>query len=68
VTPSSNQATSLESQLIHLIQELSGRTLRETSDPNAMFAKGVIGILLAFFLLVFFIWSINLSVKFRAKP
>ena len=42
--------------------------LRETSDPNAMFAKGVIGILLAFFLLVFFIWSINLSVKFRAKP
>ncbi len=28
VTPSSNQATSLESQLILLIQELSGRTLR----------------------------------------
>jgi hypothetical protein len=26
--PSSNQATTLESQMIHMIQELFGRTLR----------------------------------------
>ena len=39
--------------------------LREASDPNVISANGVIGILLAFFLLVFFIWSISLSGKFR---
>jgi hypothetical protein len=29
--PSSNQATTLESQMIHMIQELFGQTLRELS-------------------------------------
>jgi hypothetical protein len=29
--PSSNQATTLESQMIHMIQELFGQTLRLTS-------------------------------------
>src|SRR5258707_11786475 len=31
--PSSNQATTLESQMIHMIQELSGRTLRTHHEP-----------------------------------
>jgi len=30
--PSSNQATSLESQVIHMIQELFGQTLRSMAD------------------------------------
>jgi hypothetical protein len=30
--PSSNQATSLESQMIHMIQELFGQTLRPNYD------------------------------------
>jgi hypothetical protein len=29
--PSSNQATTLESQMIHMIQELFGQTLRKSS-------------------------------------
>src|SRR5258707_2849079 len=33
--PSSNQATTLESQMIHMIQELSGRTLRANPPPLA---------------------------------
>jgi uncharacterized cupredoxin-like copper-binding protein len=39
--PSSNQATTLESQMIHMIQELSGQTLIHemivvsVSDPNS---------------------------------
>jgi hypothetical protein len=32
--PSSNQATTLESQMIHMVQELFGQTLK--SDPSAM--------------------------------
>src|SRR5258707_1806623 len=32
--PSSNQATTLESQMIHMIQELSGRTLRALKVSN----------------------------------
>jgi hypothetical protein len=33
--PSSNQATSLESQMIHMIQELFGQTLRNDPAPKA---------------------------------
>src|SRR5450631_3122814 len=32
--PSSNQATSLESQVIHMIQELFGQTLRDFEDSE----------------------------------
>jgi hypothetical protein len=32
--PSSNQATSLESQMIHMIQELFGQTLRAPSGAG----------------------------------
>jgi hypothetical protein len=31
--PSSNQATTLESQMIHMIQELFGQTVRLTFQP-----------------------------------
>src|SRR6202140_5978049 len=32
--PSSNQATTLESQMIHMIQELFGQTLRQTAGKD----------------------------------
>jgi hypothetical protein len=32
--PSSNQATTLESQMIHMIQELFGQTLRSSPPQN----------------------------------
>jgi integrase len=38
--PSSNQATTLESQMIHMIQELFGQTLRHTFASVAV-ASGV---------------------------
>jgi hypothetical protein len=34
VDPSSNQATTLESHMIHMIQELFGQTLRGVDEPN----------------------------------
>ncbi len=58
VTPSSNQATSFESQLIHLIQELSGRTPGKTSEQMAPWI-GSIPFPLTFYIagfLVFFRW------------
>jgi hypothetical protein len=35
---SSNQATTLESQMIHMIQELFGRTLREQMNIQNTFS------------------------------
>jgi len=32
--PSSNQATTLESQMIHMIQELFGQTLRDSGQAR----------------------------------
>jgi hypothetical protein len=34
--PSSNQATTLESQMIHMIQELSGQTLRPKRSEQVL--------------------------------
>jgi hypothetical protein len=34
--PSSNQATTLESQVIHMIQELFGQTLRSKAKFNGL--------------------------------
>jgi hypothetical protein len=40
LVPPRIKATTLESQLIHLIQELSGRTLRAKCAPQAWKARG----------------------------
>jgi hypothetical protein len=38
--PSSNQATTLESQMIHMIQELFGQTLSDSRHPHPRSSLG----------------------------